>query len=1044
MANITYRGTTTTPPTPSSTTAPNLPLTNDQVDGNFKSLNDDIQTRAPLASPVLTGIPTAPTAAAGTNTTQIATTAHVIGERSATATLSNKTLSSPLLSTATADIDAGSIDGTVIGAATPAAGTFTTLGATDDVQINNARYYRSKNATGIATRMLGINASNIAYLGSIDTSDVTQLNVNLSGIDRAIFSSTGLAITGSLSASGASTALNQIANGPNPGHAAARGVLSYSNPYTQMWCYGPDAATIGQFRVELRSADGSVYATPLQVTSTGLSITGALSATGSVGVGTTSPDRQLHVNGIASRFQGDNHFIEFYNSANSVRTGYLQANAGADISLATEGALPIKFWTNGTLRATFDASGNLGLGVTPSAWSYYKAFQFGYTGALSNHVSLNYLRLESNSYNGGGGLTYLQNGYATAYTQNDGVGLHTWFTAPAGIAGNALTFTQAMTLDGNSRLSVTGGIQATDIGNITPGTGAFTALSATGTISTTLTSGVPVVIDMSGGTSGVAPQISYKGNAAQYNWRAGANIINNNAFEVVPSTAIGGSSFITPVASFNTTGLTVNGALSATGNLTLGASGARITGDFSNATLANRVMFQTSTANGNTTISAIPNGTATVGQIAVFNSSDPANSANVAVQANASDVRIASGVSGTGTYLPMTFYAGGSERMRITATGALVTNQSSPAAWVSGSIVSGAGMFGATGAYNTFPANRYWDGSVWRNIATGASQYFQCSPNGFVFVGSANTAAGAIPTDDYGLASLDNDGKFTATGRTNGQITSTGNNGYGSFYARGSSTNNSYMFFGDAGGEKGRITSQTDGTMLFGNGSSATTRLTIDGAGRIRIGSNVTDTRWRSDIYPIQFDWQTAITEYNGNLNLYNNVYESGTAIRAASDGPGIMTEIARDSFRVKTFPYTMTDNVTGYETYFDISSQGALLRGVALGGGLGYGAGAGGTVLQATSKTTSVTLNKPTGQITMNNASLAAGAMVMFMVYNSNVTTRDNVITTINNSLASYRVDACLTGIDGQFYCRLTNITGSTLTEYVTVNFAVIKGTNG
>jgi len=53
---------------------------------------------APVASPTLTGTPTAPTAAAGTNTTQLATTAFVIAERTNTATLTNKTLSSPTIS----------------------------------------------------------------------------------------------------------------------------------------------------------------------------------------------------------------------------------------------------------------------------------------------------------------------------------------------------------------------------------------------------------------------------------------------------------------------------------------------------------------------------------------------------------------------------------------------------------------------------------------------------------------------------------------------------------------------------------------------------------------------------------------------------------------------------------------------------------------------------------------------------------------------------------------------------------------------------------
>jgi hypothetical protein len=41
-------------------------------------------TRAPLASPALTGTPTAPTAAANTNSTQLATTAFVLGQASAT------------------------------------------------------------------------------------------------------------------------------------------------------------------------------------------------------------------------------------------------------------------------------------------------------------------------------------------------------------------------------------------------------------------------------------------------------------------------------------------------------------------------------------------------------------------------------------------------------------------------------------------------------------------------------------------------------------------------------------------------------------------------------------------------------------------------------------------------------------------------------------------------------------------------------------------------------------------------------------------------
>lgn len=82
------------------------------------------------ASPAFTGTPTAPTAAAATNTTQIATTAHVFAERSNTATLTNKTLTSPVISggTITGITDLAIADGGT-GAST-AAGALTNLGLT--------------------------------------------------------------------------------------------------------------------------------------------------------------------------------------------------------------------------------------------------------------------------------------------------------------------------------------------------------------------------------------------------------------------------------------------------------------------------------------------------------------------------------------------------------------------------------------------------------------------------------------------------------------------------------------------------------------------------------------------------------------------------------------------------------------------------------------------------------------------------------------------------------------------------------------------------
>lgn len=97
MANIVYRSATLPGPNAASVNK-GSPLLNTEIDGNFRGINDDLAAKAPLASPALTGSPTAPTAVAGTNNTQIATTAFVNAERSNTATLTNKTLTDPLIS----------------------------------------------------------------------------------------------------------------------------------------------------------------------------------------------------------------------------------------------------------------------------------------------------------------------------------------------------------------------------------------------------------------------------------------------------------------------------------------------------------------------------------------------------------------------------------------------------------------------------------------------------------------------------------------------------------------------------------------------------------------------------------------------------------------------------------------------------------------------------------------------------------------------------------------------------------------------------------
>lgn len=108
--------------------------------------------------------------------------------------------------------------------------------------------------------------------------------------------------------------------------------------------------------------------------------------------------------------------------------------------------------------------------------------------------------------------------------------------------------------------------------------------------------------------------------------------------------------------------------------------------------------------------------------------------------------------------------------------------------------------------------------------------------------------------------------------------------------------------------------------------------------------------------------------------------------------------------------------------------------------GGLGYGTGSGGTVTQATSKATAVTLNKPAGKITTNNALLAAAASATFQVNNSFAAASDGVVVTVASVTTNYRIEVAYitTGI---FFLRLTNVGASGLSEAVDVNFQIIKG---
>ena len=163
--------------------------------------------------------------------------------------------------------------------------------------------------------------------------------------------------------------------------------------------------------------------------------------------------------GVAT-FAGNTSFSSSY-------LAYAQYTAASSIDFSSDGS--IRLYTDSGLtsgsafsrteRMRLDASGNLGLGVTPKTWGgNYRAQQIGYGGAIiaGNGTYSGYVEIRANAYiNSTPSNAGLYSGQqATSYSQNAGV--HSWNnTNNTNVtADTAFSFTQAMTLDASGRLMV--------------------------------------------------------------------------------------------------------------------------------------------------------------------------------------------------------------------------------------------------------------------------------------------------------------------------------------------------------------------------------------------------------------------------------------------------------------------------------------------------------------------------------------------------------------------------------------------------------------
>lgn len=106
----------------------------------------------------------------------------------------------------------------------------------------------------------------------------------------------------------------------------------------------------------------------------------------------------------------------------------------------------------------------------------------------------------------------------------------------------------------------------------------------------------------------------------------------------------------------------------------------------------------------------------------------------------------------------------------------------------------------------------------------------------------------------------------------------------------------------------------------------------------------------------------------------------------------------------------------------------------------LGYTTDAQGTVTQATSKSTGVTLNKSAGQITLNNAALASVTNVTFTLNNSFISANDILILNVGSGATAGAYNCWVSGLSaGSASITLRNISGGSLSEAVVINFALI-----
>jgi hypothetical protein len=364
-------------------------------------------------------------------------------------------------------ITGGSINGTTIGASTASTGAFTTLSASSTVTLSG----------GTANGVLYLNGSKVATSGSALTFDG-------SGAFKSSGSTNGFLSSGTfVNSSNGSSAVNRIQIGNDASDGSGQIVVYGSQHSTLSNVMDINNAQNAALRFLTNNTEG------MRLTSTSLYTASGIN----VGIGTSSPGYKLdvRVSPAAGGAAGAGVTTGSY-EATLLVTGSTYNNYGVgansawlytatnDLAIGPYGGSGIvKVVTGGATRATFDASGNLGLGVTPSghlpAGYGGPMLQVGERASILGSTTTS--AYTNNTYYASGFFRYIGNDEATMFEQLDGA--FRWLTAASGTAGNAISFTQALTLDANRNLLLNG----TTAGTSSVGTFAiFNGTAPTGSV----------------------------------------------------------------------------------------------------------------------------------------------------------------------------------------------------------------------------------------------------------------------------------------------------------------------------------------------------------------------------------------------------------------------------------------------------------------------------------------------------------------------------------------------------------------------------------